>query len=292
MEFKLDSKGKQKVVVGLISAAASFMIAEAVQHQVNKLRAEAGIPKVHHYQIGSLMFSAGALKPDHELSAVAIGSGGALMLHDWTDAVRDIIRPFRGLPHPFNKYKVGSLSDDVQITSYQVSDKNLKKRYEQIADILSYWVKQQRKEPKVMQWARNVIKKDKSIRDTRDPVECGRALAYWINGYPNRIPGILYVRDPRGRGFDMFQTPTRTLTWRTGDCDCLALLHATGLQSVGHQSGFYLISQNPQKPNHYTHILPAIIDKSGGWIPAELTRKRPIGYMPRAVKVGRIAIKD
>lgn len=281
-------EGQTKIAKGVISGIATFLLAEGTAYKINRMRQNAGLPHIHHYQIGGTILSAGALNSDNKLAPYAIGGGTGLIIHDAVDVIRDVARPFERIPKPFNHYDFRD--SEVKTYKYKVSDTNLKARYNKIAEILGYWTQKQSSDPKVMAWARKVIREDPTITDARDPIQCGRALAYWINGYPNKKPKIKYVRDPLKRSFDNFQSATRTLKWGTADCDCMALLFGTGMHSVGHPNGYYLISQNPVKPQYYSHILPTIIIDDGRWIPCELTRKRPVGYMPNFVKRGRILV--
>lgn len=283
----MDAK-QRKVTKGVVSGAISFLIAEISKNKINKMRKEAGLPHIHHYQLGISGLSIGALNSEKEFAPYAIGGGTGLIISDIMDVVKDVKKAYRPLPHPFSKYELEG--DDVEVHNYKISDTNLKRRYNKIADILKHWTLKQASDPVVMAWARSIVQKDDTLEDARDPIKCGRALAYWINGYPNNKRGIKYVKDPRKRSFDSFQSATRTLKWKTGDCDCLSLLWGTGMHSLGHSNGYYLLSQNPLRPQQYGHILPTIISSKGEWIPCELTRCEPIGYEPYHFKRGKIFV--
>jgi hypothetical protein len=282
------NENEKKVAKGVASGVIAFLVAEVTQHTINKMRENARIPKIHHYQLGTTALSAGALNMEKKLAPYAIGGGTGLIVHDIVDVFRDVSKAYTPLPHPFSKYELDS--DSVEVHNYKISDTSLKKRYNKIAEILQHWTLEQASDPKVMEWSRNIVVNDNDVQDARDPVQCGKALAYWINGYPDRKRGVKYVKDPRKRSFDSFQTATRTLKWRTGDCDCLSLLWGTGMHSLGHSNGYYLVSQNPLRPKQYSHIYPAIIDNDGTWIPCELTRSKPVGYQPHYFKRGKILV--
>lgn len=116
-------------------------------------------------------------------------------------------------------------------------------------------------------------------RNTRGNIE---TLQAWVRDH------IKYVNDPRQ--VEMVQTPPRTLSIGTGDCDDKAVLLATLLESMGYTTRFVAIAENSPDglPSQYSHVmaqvrlgqrwinLETILPGVGvGWFPPDVARDPP-----------------
>lgn len=86
---------------------------------------------------------------------------------------------------------------------------------------------------------------------------------------------IQYVKDVNG--VETLATPIKTLEFRKGDCDDQAVLLATLLESIGHETRFVAIRMQPLGP--FVHVFTET--KIGRkWIPLETTEQWPAGVGP------------
>jgi len=116
---------------------------------------------------------------------------------------------------------------------------------------------------------------------------------------------IAYVYDPNGA--EMLQTPPRTLSIGTGDCDDKVILLLAMLESIGFDTELLAVGgvgagwdpgcapQSPGESPSYSHVLGAV--KFGkptgqrpwfldGWLTLEtIVSGAPPGYMPPGVRV-------
>jgi transglutaminase-like putative cysteine protease len=114
--------------------------------------------------------------------------------------------------------------------------------------------------------ARSILKAAATERDTGRMIA---ALQGWVRDK------IMYVADPAD--LEMIQTPPRTLTIRTGDCDDKAILLATFLESVGLKTRFEAIGVNG---GPYSHVLLSV-RYGKGWLPLEtIVPGAPPGWFP------------
>jgi len=114
--------------------------------------------------------------------------------------------------------------------------------------------------------ARGILKSAATERDAGSMIA---ALQGWVRDK------IMYVADPTD--LEMLQTPPRTLTVMTGDCDDKAILLATFLESVGLKTRFEAIGVNG---GPYSHVLLSV-RYGNKWLPLEtIVPGAPPGWFP------------
>lgn len=98
-----------------------------------------------------------------------------------------------------------------------------------------------------------------------------RALHAWVRDR------IRYVGDIRG--VETLHTPRQILAQAAGDCDDKALLLATLLESIGHQTRFVAVGYGPA----VSHVL---VETRVGpkWIPLETTENVPATWYPERIR--------
>lgn len=113
-------------------------------------------------------------------------------------------------------------------------------------------------------------------RDYRKEIE---ALFHWVREH------VRYTRDPHG--IDTFQSPRRTVQLGIGDCDDMATLLASMLQSAGYDVCFRVVDSAgngwdhiyviagypPGNPQHWIALDPTV-DRAPGWEVSGVKRKR------------------
>jgi len=72
-----------------------------------------------------------------------------------------------------------------------------------------------------------------------------------------------------------------------GDCDDIALLLATLLNSAGYKCRFVLLQSPNNKANTFNHILVSVLlPKENKWVYLDATEKdKPIGYIPPYIRL-------
>jgi transglutaminase-like putative cysteine protease len=90
---------------------------------------------------------------------------------------------------------------------------------------------------------------------------------------------VRYTRDVSG--IDTYQTPQRTLAWGIGDCDCLSILLAALLESVGYPVKLRVMET--KGAGTWSHILPLVgmppTDPTR-WMPLDASVDEPAGWYP------------
>ena len=94
-------------------------------------------------------------------------------------------------------------------------------------DLMARVVRTYRKNDELRETARDII----AIVPNKGYAQEARLLFYFVRDE------IRYTRDPNG--VEMIQTPDKTLALGHGDCDDMAVLLATMLESVGHPTRFF-----------------------------------------------------
>lgn len=89
---------------------------------------------------------------------------------------------------------------------------------------------------------------------------------------------IRYTRDIRG--VETLQSPVQTLRLRAGDCDDMAILTASLLESIHHPTKFTAIGF---APNQFCHVYPQtkIAHK---WVTVETTEPVRLGWIPHGIR--------
>lgn len=87
---------------------------------------------------------------------------------------------------------------------------------------------------------------------------------------------IRYTRDVNG--FETLADPVTTMRRRVGDCDDKATLLATLAESVGFPTRFVLTSQEGDRD--YSHVHAQIFVSTIGWIDADCTENKSLGWSP------------
>jgi hypothetical protein len=100
------------------------------------------------------------------------------------------------------------------------------------------------------------------------------------NIYYKLRKGVKYVRDPDH--VELVQNPWAILERKAGDCDCMSVLVAAAASSLGMRYAFKTIKADPARPEQYSHVYPVILIPRVGWVPADLTLRKPIlGWEPK-----------
>lgn len=104
------------------------------------------------------------------------------------------------------------------------------------------------------------------------PLKSWRSEAQALFEYVRRT--IRYTLDTNGQ--ELIQTPDRLLDTRSGDCDDMAVLLASLLESIGHPTRFVAIGM---RPNDLSHVF--VETKIGDvWIAADPTEQGAFGWSP------------
>ena len=136
--------------------------------------------------------------------------------------------------------------------------------------IMRQIVQTYRTNPLIVAYARQIVNLA-GIR-ARDYAAQAQAVYNWI------VQNIAFVRDPVGT--DLYMTPDVILHTGAGDCDDLAILFATFMESLGHPAGFLAIRE-PGSPT-YNHVI-AITRIGSRWICADCSMPSAgLGYCPPA----------
>lgn len=94
---------------------------------------------------------------------------------------------------------------------------------------------------------------------------------------------IRYVRDPEG--YELVQTPEKTLENGQGDCDDKATLLAALLKSLGHPARFIAVGFNGDDLSHV--LVQTKTDSTGDdkkdWLSLETIIQKPAGWFPPGV---------
>jgi len=94
---------------------------------------------------------------------------------------------------------------------------------------------------------------------------------------------IRYTRDIDG--IETVATPEKTLEYGQGDCDDMAVLAATLLQTIGHPVRFIAVGFNGKPVSHV--LLETLIGSR--WTPMELTENLPFGVYPANITRKQVA---
>jgi Transglutaminase-like superfamily len=88
----------------------------------------------------------------------------------------------------------------------------------------------------------------------------------------------------RGEAGEYLQSPEATIQLGAGDCDCISVLQAALLQSVGYQTRFKTIAL-PGSADELSHVYLEVWDKRiGDWFPLDPTVERAYpGWEPETI---------
>lgn len=104
-----------------------------------------------------------------------------------------------------------------------------------------------------------------------------KALFEWVQ------QSVRYTKD--AFRVEMVHSARRMLELVAGDCDDMAILLGSMLQSIGHPVRLILTGPDPARPTLFTHIYIEVLHK-GVWIPLDPTMPNVVGWHPRTgVKV-------
>ncbi len=126
-----------------------------------------------------------------------------------------------------------------------------------------------------------IVKKEKININLRElalsivapvPAKCWICEAKAIQKYIHEH--IRYVKDIAG--IETVAFPQKTLEYRQGDCDDMAVLAATLLQAIGHPVRFVAMGFHGKPLSHV--LVETIV--GGTWMPMELTASIPLGQYP------------
>lgn len=137
----------------------------------------------------------------------------------------------------------------------------------------------------VDQWKSNQLVRDKALdivfREAGCPPKDRRCQALAIGRWVQR--SITYVND----GGEQFQTPTRVLTHRYGDCDDFTVVTAALCESIGIRCQLVGLAWKGQ----FRHIFPrAVIPGPGGRVdllPLDATLDQPVDRLTDPVAIAR-----
>jgi hypothetical protein len=108
------------------------------------------------------------------------------------------------------------------------------------------------------------------------------ALFQWVQ------QNIRYTKDIYR--VELLHTPRRMLELRAGDCDDMAILLGSMLESIGHPIRLVIMGPDSSKPKFFSHIYLEV-NLRGRWIPLDATMSFPMGWAPKA-RVKEIASLD
>ncbi len=94
---------------------------------------------------------------------------------------------------------------------------------------------------------------------------------------------VRYVRDIDG--IETVATPEKTIEFGQGDCDDMAVLAATLLQTIGHPVRFIAVGFSGKPVSHV--LIETLIGNR--WTPMELTEPLPFGVYPPNITKKQIA---
>jgi transglutaminase-like putative cysteine protease len=104
----------------------------------------------------------------------------------------------------------------------------------------------------------------RTVPTANDKLSEATAIFEWIRD------NVKYVKDPVG--VEMITTPQKLIETGAGDCDCLSMLLAAMVESIGIPARFVAIQTKPEMG--YNHVYPeAKID--GNWIAFDLATSQP-----------------
>lgn len=84
---------------------------------------------------------------------------------------------------------------------------------------------------------------------------------------------VRYTWDPTD--FDAFQTPSRTLELRNGDCDDMTSLLGALCRSVGHQVRSRIVQTKGQPTWNHIYL---VVNVNGQWMPLDASVAKPAGW--------------
>ena len=123
-----------------------------------------------------------------------------------------------------------------------------------------------------------------------------RALALWLtrdgdperdwknyqaeleNAFAKLRRAYTYRRDPYQ--VEWVQNPWWTLYYGAGDCDDASVLVAAVMSATGAKYKFVTFKANPLRDD-WSHVIVEILVPRVGWIAADLSVKRELGFKPR-----------
>lgn len=89
---------------------------------------------------------------------------------------------------------------------------------------------------------------------------------------------VRYLQDPNE--VELVQQPLKTLEFGVGDCDDMATLLATLLESIGHPARFAAVAM--EEPGVFDHVL--VQTRIGNqWVPLDATEDVPLGWEPPGI---------
>lgn len=122
----------------------------------------------------------------------------------------------------------------------------------------------------VIQTARQAVV---SASRDRDVVGAARVLLEWVRR------SVRYQQDPVG--CELVQSPQVTLETRVGDCDDMATLLVALAGAVGIVGRFVAMSERAD--GIFSHVYAELLTPRG-WLGADPTEPRPLGWRPRATR--------
>lgn len=87
-----------------------------------------------------------------------------------------------------------------------------------------------------------------------------------------------YRRDPYQ--VEWVQNPWWTLRYGVGDCDDASVLVASVMGATGAKYRFVTLKANPHRPDEWSHVFVEILVPKEGWVAADLSVLRPLGFRP------------
>jgi len=100
-----------------------------------------------------------------------------------------------------------------------------------------------------------------------------RAIYDWVLRHVTFTPDVV--------GKESVQGAEWTLTYRRGDCDCIAVLMCSLLETIGMRCRLMTVAADPRDPQQFSHVYPQV-SINGKWTSVDVARRHPaFGLSPR-----------
>ena len=142
-------------------------------------------------------------------------------------------------------------------------------------DLMAQWTRQYRTDPIIRSMAETIVAAIPG-KDYYGEVE---AVRDWVRN------NIRYTRDVYD--VETVKTPLALIQSRFGDCDDMALLTGTLLNSIGHPVRYVAIGTTV--PGEFDHVYPETKINLDRWVSVETTEPFPIGWRPESMTAYMVA---
>jgi len=140
--------------------------------------------------------------------------------------------------------------------------------------------RQERRNPRIRDFTASLVR-DAGIPPKEYEAEIG-CVFYWVRDNIRYTQDIINV--------ETLQWPSNTLDdFGYGDCDDIACLLASCLESIGHECRFFAIAQ--QNPGEFDHVMAQVLvgmrnfngSRYSPWMTLDATENQPPGWVPSEI---------